>query len=214
MKIGTRSVLFGAHAFWLHPLFVAAAWWKLYGFPRDPRLWVAFFVHDIGYIGKPDMDGVKGESHPLLGARIMGAFDVLMWRPRDPRDILPLLMNRIFGRCDQAGEVGNPGDRRWYCFSLYHSRFMAWKHGARPSRLCAADKLATALEPWWLYVARATLTGEIREYMRDGPRRFPHAYPDGFIPDKRAWFINMATHARRWAEQERSAEWLRDHGLS
>ena len=53
MKIGTRSVLFGAHAFWLHPWFVAAAWWKLYGFPWDPRLWVAFFLHDLGYFGKP-----------------------------------------------------------------------------------------------------------------------------------------------------------------
>ena len=37
MKIGTRSVLFGAHQFATHPWFVAAAWWRLYGFPWDPR---------------------------------------------------------------------------------------------------------------------------------------------------------------------------------
>ena len=48
MKVGTKSVLFGAHAFWLHPFFVAVAWTRLYGFPWDPRLWVAFFVHDLG----------------------------------------------------------------------------------------------------------------------------------------------------------------------
>jgi hypothetical protein len=36
MKIGTKSVLFGAHCFFLHPWFVAAAWWRLYGFPLGP----------------------------------------------------------------------------------------------------------------------------------------------------------------------------------
>jgi hypothetical protein len=74
MRIGTKSVLFGAHCFFLHPWFVAAAWWKLYGFPWDPRLWVAFFCHDIGYLGKPNMDGAEGETHVELGARIMGVF--------------------------------------------------------------------------------------------------------------------------------------------
>lgn len=41
MKIGTRSLLYGAHQFMLHPLFLALAWRKLYGAPLDPRLWVA-----------------------------------------------------------------------------------------------------------------------------------------------------------------------------
>ena len=67
MKVGTKSVLFGAHQFLIHPPFVALAWWKLYGFPFDPRLWVAFYVHDIGYLGKPNMDGSEGESHVELG---------------------------------------------------------------------------------------------------------------------------------------------------
>lgn len=72
MKIGTKSVLFGAHCFLLHPFFVAAAWNKLYGFPFDVRLWVAFFVHDLGYINSPNMDGDEGERHPYFGAKIMG----------------------------------------------------------------------------------------------------------------------------------------------
>lgn len=74
MKIGTKSVLFGAHCFFLHPFFVAVAWTKLYGFPFDPRLWIAFFVHDLGYIGKPNMDGEEGETHVELGAKIMSIF--------------------------------------------------------------------------------------------------------------------------------------------
>ncbi len=71
MPVGTRSVLFGAHCFLLHGWFVAEAWRRLYGFPWDPRLWVAFFVHDLGYIGKPNMDGAEGEEHVHLGADIM-----------------------------------------------------------------------------------------------------------------------------------------------
>ena len=74
MRVGTKSILFGAHCFLIHPWFVAIAWWKLYGFPFDPRLWIAFFVHDVGYIGKPNMDGPEGESHVIPGARIMSVF--------------------------------------------------------------------------------------------------------------------------------------------
>jgi hypothetical protein len=71
VKIGTRSLLFGAHQFLVHPLCLAVAWWRLYGFPRDGRLWVAFFVHDIGYWGLSNMDGPEGQRHPELGGRLM-----------------------------------------------------------------------------------------------------------------------------------------------
>lgn len=72
MKTGTKSVLFGAHCFFLHPFFLAFAWYEMYGFPYDPRLWIAFFVHDLGYIGKAKMDDSKGELHPYWGACLMG----------------------------------------------------------------------------------------------------------------------------------------------
>ena len=72
MSIGTRSVLLGAHAFWLHFWFVLAAWIELFGFPWDIRIWIACAVHDLGYLGKPDVEGREGETHVELGARIMG----------------------------------------------------------------------------------------------------------------------------------------------
>lgn len=50
MRVGTKSVLFGAHAFWLHGFFVAAGWVKLYGPPWDVRIWLSFFLHDVGYL--------------------------------------------------------------------------------------------------------------------------------------------------------------------
>lgn len=97
MKIGTKSLLFGVHQFLLHPLVVAWAWFRLYGLrpqligteipgppgvqcwpPAEvrasilhPRMWLAFFVHDLGYWGKPNMDGPEGEEHPRVGARFM-----------------------------------------------------------------------------------------------------------------------------------------------
>lgn len=72
MRIGTKSILFGVHQFAIHPWFVAWAWWRLYGFPWDCRLWIAFWIHDLGYFGKPNMDGPEGEQHPEFAARIMG----------------------------------------------------------------------------------------------------------------------------------------------
>jgi len=71
MKVGTKSILFGAHCCILHPWFVFAAWCKLYGFPWDPRLWFAFVLHDLGYWGKPNMDGPEGEIHVEWAAAVM-----------------------------------------------------------------------------------------------------------------------------------------------
>jgi hypothetical protein len=131
LKIGTRSVLFGAHQFLLHPLFLALAWTKLYGFPFDPRLWAAFFLHDVGYIGLENMDGTEGEVHPALGGKIMAT---------------------LFGQ-------------EWGDFTKYHSRSFANLDQKQPSRLCAADKLATVLVPKKLYLTLIHLSGEVEEYL-------------------------------------------------
>lgn len=79
MKLGTKSLLFGAHQFLIHPIFIGLAWWKLYGAPLDPRLWVSFVVHDWGYWGLGDMDGDEGQRHPELGGRIMTALFGQAW---------------------------------------------------------------------------------------------------------------------------------------
>ena len=72
MRVGTKSILFGAHAFYVHPFFIAAGWRRLYGFPWDVRLWAAFFLHDLGYLGSPNMEGPEGEEHVQFGAKLMG----------------------------------------------------------------------------------------------------------------------------------------------
>lgn len=177
MKIGTKSVLFGAHCFFLHPWFVAAAWWKLYGFPWDPRLWVAFFVHDIGYLGKPNMDGPEGESHPYVGARIM---------------------QRLFDR-DRFG-MGDAARYRWHDFCLYHSRFLAKREGVNPSRLCPADKLSICLTPAWLYLPMVRWSGEIHEYMKLAKSG---KYDTMNIPTSAqlTWYRGVQDYLRRWVEE-------------
>jgi hypothetical protein len=67
MKVGTRSVLFGVHAFWFHFITVLLAWIELYGVPNWKEF-VCIFIHDLGYWGKPNMDGAEGEEHPKRAA--------------------------------------------------------------------------------------------------------------------------------------------------
>jgi hypothetical protein len=186
VRVGTKSILFGAHCFFLHPWFVAAAWWKLYGFPFDLRLWIAFFVHDLGYIGKPNMDGPEGESHPEFGARIMG---------------------RLFDR-DRFRE-GDLARYRWHDFCLLHSRFYAKREGRNPSALCVADKFAFCLTPAWLYLPMVRATGEIREYMKlaaamnDGAGGGKYACMNISTEDQRCWHADVQSYVRRWVAEHK-----------
>jgi|GEM_PF-5904394 len=34
----------------------------------------------------------------------------------------------------------------------------------QPSKLCWADKLSIIYDPWWVYLPRAWLSGELKEY--------------------------------------------------
>ena len=185
MRVGTKSVLFGAHCFFLHPWFVAAAWNKLYGFPLDPRLWVAFFVHDIGYIGKPNMDGPEGERHVELGARIMS---YLFDRKENFYDV----------RLGDGTRIG-----RWGQFSLYHSRYYSKANGAQPSKLCFADKLSFPLTPSWLYLPAVTATGEINEYLKNAQKADSgHWKPTGY--DKKLWHRQLCEYMTKWVEEHKN----------
>ncbi len=153
MKVGTKSILYGVHAFWLHPFIVAIAWTKLYSFPLDPRIWLSFLVHDIGYIGCTSIDGPDGKLHPILGSKMMS----------------------IFGP-------------NWSDFVKYHSRGQARRDNKPVSKLCLADKLAWTIEPWWLYIPRATLSGEIYEYMNSAVGHFTFS-------NKREWYAQLQQYA-------------------
>jgi len=209
MNVGTKSVLYGAHCFFLHPWFVARAWSKLYGFPFDPRLWVAFFVHDLGYWGKPNMDGEEGEHHPFFGAKVMGyLFDAGLWDQSLFARTIGRLLNFIFGEYPPGVDVNIETNflsswTTWYCFSFYHSRFLAKKYGKKFSRLCVADKLAITITPAWIYLPMVNWTGEIREYMRLADQM--NDLPLGL--KQRDWYDGMTKYVRSWVEEHKD---LRD----
>lgn len=150
MMRGWMSLLIGAHQFVLHPIWVLAGWWRLYGRPSWPEI-VAIVVHDWGYAGRPSVEGPEALDHPELGARIA----------------------RRLG-----GEYA-----AWLVRG--HSRAYAYVAGIPPSPLCWADKLAFALEPWWLYIPRAWLAGELRDY---GARSAGEGHRD---PSWRTWHARV-----------------------
>lgn len=69
MRIGTKTLLFGNHLWWLHPLFVYMAWLKLYKQLPNWHEIICIIIHDWGYWGKPNLDGKEGEEHPQWAAR-------------------------------------------------------------------------------------------------------------------------------------------------
>ncbi len=213
MKIGTRSILFGAHQFLIHPWFVAEAWRRLFGFPWDPRLWVLFFVHDLGYVGKPDMDGEEGETHPFFGARVMALFDG-HWPLRHK-----IMVNLGYAQRLPCWETrrGTVAMGRWALLSLLHSRFLSKQLGLTPSRLCIADKLAICLTPAWLYLPMTRATGELREYMTRSEQKEGQKYATMVIysSDARQWYENMRGYVGRWVEEHKDGRvdtWTPEQG--
>lgn len=216
MKVGTKSVLFGAHCFLIHPFFVMAAWIKLYGFPLHPAIWLSFFFHDLGYWGKLNMDGEEGETHVEFGAKVIGfLFDRNCTHPdcykrKYAFNIRDYNSRNTFANCKptRCKEC-----YKWYMFSLYHSRFYAKKDGVNPSRLCIADKLAICLEPYWLYLPRVNWSGEIKEYMKlsgankyDGEPVSKYESMKLSTKSQKDWYIAMTTYLLRWVEEHKDGK--------
>lgn len=214
MTIGTKSVLYGAHCFAYHWLAVAAGWWQLYRWAPaieggrwpgilDPRLWFVFFVHDLGYVGRPNMDGREGELHPYPVAFVASC---LFDNPRRQRPVRAYL--------SEPEQKFGP----WGLLVLLHSRHLAKALGEAPSKLCAADKLAISLTPWWLYLPGTSLTGELDEYFEQA--RSETGQRAGISTEsRRAWFASVGDYCRAWALEHAHAardEWTRarDHGGS
>lgn len=212
MNVGTKSLLFGAHQFLLHPLMVFIAWWKLWGFPWNPRLWVAFVVHDLGYWRSPNMDGPEGERHMELGARIM---------------------HRLFDP-PQRGLLSSCHPRfwRWNEFCLFHSRFavetirkslaeaaqqtahkglrehfLTRAQDLQVSPLGLADKWAIVLTPWWLYVPMVTISREIREYRKISLEREGKYWGEDVQGESaRLWYRELQKYIRGWVLRRLPAE--------
>lgn len=148
MKRGTLSILVGVHQFLWHPFTVWRAWKYLY--KRNPT-WielVAIFCHDLGYWGKPDMDGVEGRTHPEGGANL--ACNIVYYVGR-------LVYKK------QSDAVLMSESVRELC--LWHSTHYAQLAGGQVSALYLPDKVCVLFDPPWFYKLRAWLSGELAEYV-------------------------------------------------
>jgi hypothetical protein len=178
-----------------------AALWR----PADPRLWVAFFVHDLGHLvyNSPNMDGDAGERHVEWGAKVMAWLFDGVGRDGTPRPGV-----------HYTGWVVLPGGfwlGHWGQFCLFHSRFTAKRAGRPFSPLCVADKLACALEPWWLYLPRVLASGEVWEYLALAGGKGNSKYkgePNGkYVTMQletgtlRGWHRGMTAYLREWVAE-------------
>ncbi|MFA5247898.1 MAG: hypothetical protein WCX79_00490 [Candidatus Paceibacterota bacterium] len=137
MKTGTKSLLWGVHQIFWHPLTVTLAWKELYKSWPSWKEFVCIFIHDLGYWGCPNMDGTEGENHPVWAASFAAKY------------------------------LDTKTDTEWRHYRnlcLYHSRHFARARNTIPSKLCWADKLCYKYDPVWFYTLRAKLSGEIKEY--------------------------------------------------
>jgi hypothetical protein len=174
---GTKSILFGVHQFFWHPITVYLGW--LYIYKKFPSFWltIAIVVHDWGYWGCEKMDDEKGEQHPVFGARLIEK------------------LCKFSNRSDYA---------YWFAIVKYHSRYLAAKEGVPPTALCWADKASLKFDPVWFYLLRAWLSGELVEYranaqgkLRDGASAWEWFY---WIRAKCVGYAKEHTpaEARKW----------------
>jgi hypothetical protein len=169
LPIGTRSLLFGAHQILIHPWFVAAGWWHLYGMPRDYRLWIAFFLHDLGYWGAPDLDGPVGQRHPEWAGTQMARWFGPQW------GAFVLLHSRYYAqlvgstpsRLCWADKMGTALTPAW----LY--LLLVWLSGELAEYLALArvSGFYTGRNPWvWFRMLR-----DDWRQIAEGQARRPHA---------------------------------------
>ncbi len=94
----------------------------------------------------------------------------------------------------------------WFWFCLYHSRFLAKENGAKPSRLCMADKLSIVLEPWFLYLPRAWLSGELKEYMRSAESDGKHGHMNLRSVSAKTWYLSVQKYLRNYVRKHKDGE--------
>jgi hypothetical protein len=178
VKVGTKSLIVGAHSMLVHSLSVAFAWARLFGFPWDPRVWCACFLHDIGYLGRDEMDGPSGEEHVVLGARIMG------W---------------LFGPA---------WARECYCHSRYWSRRMGLPVSrlCLADKLAFAMMPAWLYIPMARWTGELAEYMERSRERQAGDRNFTDEELALIqSPDPKEWLRGLQSYTLRWVERQLAA---------
>ncbi len=176
MRIGTKSVLYGAHCAVVHPWFLAVAWWKLYGFPWDIRLWFPSRCMISGTFQERHGRTAKGkhtwslapESWPSLFGESWGAFTAAhsrYWAKRNGRQFSRLCV------ADKLAFVLTPA---WLYLPMARATGELSEYMLRAKERQAGCEYFTAIES-------AQLNS----------------------PDAREWLRGLKSYTRRWVEEHR-----------
>lgn len=159
-----------------------------------------FFVHDLGYYNKEKMDDEDGEMHPWFGAR-------LMTRLFDRNEKKPSHLHSDWHLKNFLNEEGKyEWLGYWGRMTLFHSRYLSKKYNIQYSKLCPADKLAVAMEPWWLYLPRVIATGEIHEYMEEADSgKYVNAKYET-TQGYKAWFDSISEYMSNYAWEHKDGK--------
>jgi hypothetical protein len=176
---GTLSILFGVHQFIWHPITVARAWHHLYGKWPTWTQWVAIFCHDLGYLGKPDMDGTRGKTHPVAGANL--ACDIVYY------------IGRLVYRNKHDAALMAESTRE---LCLWHSTHYAEQQGGVVSELYLPDKVCVLFDPPWFYKLRGKISGEIYEYVENQNRQRWMTGQDEFTVDQWLTWYRQRMHGK------------------
>jgi hypothetical protein len=116
--------------------------------------------------------------HPIT---VLIAWWKLYGRPNWPEFVCIIIHDwGYWGKSNMDGEEGESHPElaclltsKWFGIRseygrlcLLHSRHYARLSNQEPSKLCWADKLSIKYDPWWFYLPRAILSGEIKEYRK------------------------------------------------
>lgn len=186
--VGLRSVLWGVHAFWWHPVTVARAWRAIHGeWPKCLSYWVAIFCHDLGYaVNCTSMDGPDGTLHPERGAKLARWLTFKLhraWHYLRPwkwgsRSYFESAAHAIFeARVAHEMVLGHSkryanSERGFGCVSALY-----WP-----------DKCCVLFDPPWFYLLRGKLSGEVGEYVVNSP--MPLASPARWF----RWYVDKRQH--------------------
>jgi hypothetical protein len=176
MRVGTKSVLFGAHTFILHPIFVFLAYWQLYGFPWDPRLCLACAVHDLGYFGMDVVEGPRSEEHVELGGKMMDRLCGRRWGT--------FVRRHSRSWCKQHGQ---PYSRLCVADKLAFVLTPAWLYLPMAR---ATGELAEYIAATDCHHADRKFSESERHLLRSG--------------EPRLWLEGLKRYTRRWVEQHAS----------
>lgn len=144
-----------------------------------PALWVAFFVHDLGYVGKPNMDGPEGETHPEFGARIMRSLFGEPWGD------LVLLHSRYY-----SAKLGRPLSPLCFADKWVIVLEPAWLYIPRV----------------WLSGELAEFMANAAKRARDSNRFTEAEQADMLAGNPWRWHRGMVSYMRRWIAEHQDGK--------